>query len=1077
MSDTILHGTWVNNAAEKQGWFLFWGEGKFTEDIPKPRGRMPKIGSHPYAADTEELKEVIHQLYGSAMMDEYTLNLSKGEAVLSLPILSRIPLPARQTVIELKGKTGIWDFKVDAIYLKTDQAIALLSAIPLRDYDLPCRLGADMRFWNLAAKFVLHLISQHKFIPMLSKEESGGFFAFWEPVLDDLSDMDKLKELANAMPDSCRCVKSVSIDISSSPTIKKGKKTSGNKKKTAKREISLSELPEMRPGQLMTDFLKSGIDSWVRSQAADNLISEIPKSLKDKSIIRWLKALAEDSGQFQSPELESGLEYLCESIAEWRNAGITASAKPEKFRVCFRLESPKDGEQDWLLRYFLQAMDDLSLLVPADAVWRERRATLRYLNREFESPQERLLVGLGIAARIFPPIERSLRYATPESCVLNTDEAYQFLSESSVLIQQSGFGVLAPTWWTDKRSYIRAKVSISPPKTVSSGILSLDTLIQYDWQLALGDDKITPEELEHLAKLKIPLVQMRGEWVILRPEDIQAAMEFFKKGEQSGEMSLREAVKLSLNESPQLEGVEIDSVECPEWFKSFVDNLKGGKLKRLRQPEEFTGKLRPYQLRGMSWLAFMRQWGLGACLADDMGLGKTIQVIAFMLREKKLQKDNSRPNLLICPTSVVGNWKREMERFAPILDVVIHHGSDRLSGEEFANSAMEYDLVITSYGLARRDAEDLVAVNWKGLILDEAQNIKNPSAKTAKVVRSLNSEYRFALTGTPVENRLMELWSIMEFLNPKYLGSQKNFQERFALPIERYGNEDATKELRSVAAPFILRRLKTDPKIISDLPEKLEMKIYCNLTREQVTLYEAVVKDMMQQLDNNGGQDRPGGIQRRGMVLAGLTKLKQLCNHPALFLHDHSPLEGRSGKLQRLVEMLEEAISEDDKVLIFTQFTQMGEALQGYLESKFRCDTLFLHGGVPQKKRDRMVSLFQESSNGPPFFIISIRAGGTGLNLTRANHVFHFDRWWNPAVEDQATDRTFRIGQTRTVQVHKFICAGTFEERIDELIDKKKSLAESIIGSGEDWLTELSNDELREMVTLRQNEALSADER
>jgi SNF2 family DNA or RNA helicase len=452
-------------------------------------------------------------------------------------------------------------------------------------------------------------------------------------------------------------------------------------------------------------------------------------------------------------------------------------------------------------------------------------------------------------------------------------------------------------------------------------------------------------------------------------------------------------------------------------------------------------------------------------------------VIAFLLREQKLGKRKSRPNLLICPTSVVGNWQREVGRFAPSLDVMVHHGSDRLAGEEFAESIMEHDLVVTSYGLARRDADDLAAADWKGVILDEAQNIKNPSSKTAQAARSFRAEYRFALTGTPVENRLMELWSIMEFLNPGYLWSQKRFRERCVIPIERYDDERSTAELRSLVAPFLLRRLKTDPKVISDLPEKLEMKIYCNLTKEQVTLYEAVVKDMMQEFDEGEETAGMSEMERRGKILSGLMKLKQLCNHPALLLHDRSELEGRSGKLQRLVEMLEEVLAEEDKALIFTQFTEMGDALQEYLASKFRCDVLYLHGSVPQKKRDRMVSLFQEGTNGPPLFIVSIRAGGTGLNLTRANHVFHFDRWWNPAVEDQATDRTFRIGQTRRVQVRKFICAGTFEEQIDQLIERKKSLAESIVGAGENWITEFSNAELRKMITLRRDDALSADER
>ena len=370
-------------------------------------------------------------------------------------------------------------------------------------------------------------------------------------------------------------------------------------------------------------------------------------------------------------------------------------------------------------------------------------------------------------------------------------------------------------------------------------------------------------------------------------------------------------------------------------------------------------------------------------------------------------------------------------------------------------------MVISTYGLARRDADDMRQVPWSDVILDEAQNIKNPSAKQTQAVRSLPAANRVALTGTPVENRLSELWSIMQFLNPGFLGSRTGFRQAFALPIERYQDEDATERLKGLVGPFVLRRVKTDPTVIQDLPDKLEMKVCCNLTAEQATLYEAVVKESLERIASE-----EEGIQRRGVVLGALMRLKQVCNHPAQFLGDGSALPGRSGKLNRLGEMLEEALSVGDQALVFTQFAQMGHMLQAYLRSLFGVDVLFLHGGTPQKQRDRMVARFQRGRDAP-IFLLSLRAGGTGLNLTAANHVFHFDRWWNPAVEDQATDRAFRIGQTRDVQVYKYICAGTLEERIDELIESKKALAESVVGAGETWLTELNTDELRDIMTLR----------
>ena len=494
-----------------------------------------------------------------------------------------------------------------------------------------------------------------------------------------------------------------------------------------------------------------------------------------------------------------------------------------------------------------------------------------------------------------------------------------------------------------------------------------------------------------------------------------------------------------------------------------------GKMNELPQPAGLTGTLRPYQRYGYSWLSFFHQWGLGACLADDMGLGKTIQTLALLLKEKERLGSLPGPVLLVCPTSVVTNWEREVRRFAPGLSTYIHQGPSRVRGSDFARTVADVDLVLTSYVLVRQDLDMMQPVKWHAVILDEAQNIKNPSARQTQAVRQLPASFRLALTGTPVENRLSELWSIMHFLNPGYLGSREAFRTNFALPIERYNDSTATKKLKQIVGPFILRRVKSDPTVIQDLPEKLETIVYCNLTEEQATLYQAVVEDAMQKVEESEG------MNRRGNVLSMLMQLKQVCNHPVQYLHQvevTDPVEvsgwaARSGKLERLVEMLEEIIAEGDRALIFTQFAQMGEMLSTALPQALGSSTLFLHGGTPVRARDGMIQRFQEDPNGPPVFILSLKAGGTGLNLTRANHVFHFDRWWNPAVEDQATDRAFRIGQKRNVQVHKFVTVGTLEEMIAEMIESKKGLAESIIGSGESWLTELSTSDLRELVTLR----------
>jgi SNF2 family DNA or RNA helicase len=409
--------------------------------------------------------------------------------------------------------------------------------------------------------------------------------------------------------------------------------------------------------------------------------------------------------------------------------------------------------------------------------------------------------------------------------------------------------------------------------------------------------------------------------------------------------------------------------------------------------------------------------------------------------------------------SVVGNWQHEAARFAPALRVHVHHGGERLSGEQFARVLSDVDLVITTYGLVARDQEQLAAVRWERVVLDEAQNIKNSAARQAQAVRMLPAARRIALTGTPIENRLSELWSIFHFLNPGLLGSASEFRKRFATPIERYHDRDSAETLKRITAPFILRRLKTDRTIISDLPDKIEMKVYCNLTREQATLYQAVVDEMLEKIANSEG------IERRGLVLSTMLKLKQVCNHPAQLLGDGSALPGRSGKVAHLEEMLDEVLSDGDRALVFTQFAEMGKLLQAHLQKRLVRPVPFLHGGTSMKVRDAMVAGFQ-AEDGQPVLLISLKAGGTGLNLTAANHVVHFDRWWNPAVEDQATDRAFRIGQKRNVQVRKFICAGTLEERIDAMIEDKKDLAGRIVGAGEAWLTELSTAELRKLVAL-----------
>ncbi|MGH2351772.1 MAG: DEAD/DEAH box helicase, partial [Chloroflexota bacterium] len=789
-----------------------------------------------------------------------------------------------------------------------------------------------------------------------------------------------------------------------------------------------------------------------------------------------------------------------------REGGVaTGTAESDTFRVCFRLDPPPaEGEASaappqaskagpaaaWQLSYFLQAADDPSLLVPAGEAWRLRGATLRYLNRRFDQPQERLLAGLGRAARLVPPIEASLRQTRPEACALSTSEAHHFLKEAALLLRTSGFGVLVPGLEATLRLRVRLGSAggpggpADPAKSAGRAGLSWDSLVAYDWQVALGDETLTREEFEQLARLKEPLVQVRGRWVELDPEQVAQALAFFERRTDVNEMALPNALRLAL--APEslagATGLPIAAVETTGWLDDLLRDLgqgrrgdQRGQREPVPEPRGFVGQLRPYQKIGVSWLAALRRYGLGACLADDMGLGKTPTTIALWLHERAAQRNGRQrrtphaagapaappaPVLLICPTSVVGNWQREVARFAPDLKVLVHHGAGR-TREQFAATAAAHDVVISTYALLHRDESALREVEWAEVVLDEAQNIKNAATKTAQAARRLRAGWRAALTGTPVENRVSELWSLFQFLNPGYLGAGEDFRHRFGNPIERANDASATAQLKALVAPFILRRVKSDRAIIQDLPEKNEMKVFCPLTREQATLYEAVVRDSMRQIEGSEG------VQRRGMILATLTKLKQVCDHPALFLHDASALAGRSGKLARLVEMLEETLAVEDRSLVFTQYAEMGRLLKTHLEARFGQAVLFLHGGTPARERDRLVARFQHEGRAPRVFVLSIKAGGTGLNLTRANHVFHFDRWWNPAVENQATDRAYRIGQQRDVQVHKFLCAGTFEETIDQLIERKVALAQAIVGVGETWITEMNTAELRDLFTLR----------
>jgi len=659
-------------------------------------------------------------------------------------------------------------------------------------------------------------------------------------------------------------------------------------------------------------------------------------------------------------------------------------------------------------------------------------------------------------------------------------QAHRFLQDVPIL-EESGLIVRIPDWWKPlqpPRAIVQVRIDGRPRST-----LGADALLDFSVGVALDGESLSETEVQELLASTDGLVRLKGQWVEVDREKLAEALAHWqtvRRGVREGGLSFFEGMRL-------LAGVALErdaAAPLPEATRAWTGLTAGPQLEamlsRLRSadagplpnPPGLRAELRPYQRGGVSWLHFLTQLGLGACLADDMGLGKTVQVIALLLALKREREQGdpsgakAAPWLLVVPASLIANWKAELERFSPSLLYTIVHPSETPAGEA-ARSAADVegrDLVITTYGMLSRQAW-LRRRDWGLVVLDEAQAIKNAGTRQARAAKELRAAARIALTGTPVENRLSDLWSLFDFLNPGLLGGAKAFAGFVKRMQAR--QQPSYQPLRTLVGPYILRRLKTDKRVIADLPDKTEVKAYCGLTRRQAALYERAVRDLQDGLEN------VDGMRRRGLVLAQLMRLKQICNHPDQML-GHGDYDARhSGKFRRLAELCEELAQRQEKALIFTQFREVAEPLARFLEGVFGRPGLVLHGGTAVAKRRELVERFQRES-GPPFFVLSLKAGGTGLNLTAASQVIHFDRWWNPAVEDQATDRAFRIGQKRNVLVHKFVCRGTVEERIDALIAEKTDLARDVVEGGERLLTEMENDELLQFVALDVHKALGA---
>ncbi|MFP4412745.1 SNF2-related protein [Coleofasciculus sp.] len=1513
----ILHGSWITG--ESDSYLFVWGE-QWRPLASVNFATNLDILPHPFAMTQAELSEFLGDRgltlpqpgTGKSHRDTESAIASWQTQVFVLPTH---PAPAKTSAYPIlsaqlptdetdSSSLELHPWNVAGYRLTPSAALPFLQSLPLGGFNVSDNyVGSDLRFWTHVYRWSLDLLTRCKFLPGLYRQPNGEAIAYWQPLLDSATDQTRLAEFTQSMPLACQAYE-------------------GN--------VETLHATSLHPQSIILNFLRHAIDiqvqNWVESLSPPTATSPLPE---------WLQALcsAKDSLDVEPmaiARLDTALSTWTTSIQQHLVTPTTQGLTQNLFRTCLVLQPPQPDEANWRLDYCLQAMDEADLLVDAKTIWRHPVEQLDYHGRTIEQPQETLLKGLGLASRLYPPLEASLHERCPRFCELNPVQVYEFIKASAWRLQDSGLGIILPPGLAPGSGEKRLGISITAeaPKSKKDERLGLQSLLKFKWDLAIGDTKLSKSEFQRLMSLKSPLVEVNGEWIALQPADARAAHTILTASKEDMSLSVEDALRLATGDTKTLGKLPVVHFEASGALQELITNLTGNRtIEPIDVPQDFNGTLRPYQLRGASWLAFLERWGLGACLADDMGLGKcvapstlisvngtviqaediwqqyateaefdgegfwsqptaslqvnaidsqthkmttapiqrlyrqrvqeklrtvklkdgsritityrhkllthhgwttnfqvgdyvcvpakmiwqgqpedpdlvkfmawqiaagceqsdrarvnisqqdkdclqdllqifqkigqrynlkinnpsictypnrvpdlrinsqayreflqtkgyswgmrsqaksipdfimqadldtvkiflqnyfdaeasviyqmrsieiitasplliqqlsvllrrlgiwlrisskhqtatngkqiihtyysgtiggnsarrfleeigfnypekqrklkeicervsntnvegipasdivaetvtatqlpfrhlgmhntvylngsqqfsraslervvagmehiisgvaerdyrhqkpstwtsqtldvytkldkpqlnftkerlqclldqevfycqiqeiedidyegwvydfevshhhnfvannilchnTIQTIAFLLHLKE-QDVLESPTLLVCPTSVLGNWEREVKKFAPTLKAMVHHGDKRSKGKTFAKAVKNQDLVITSYPLVYRDAATLESVSWQGVVLDEAQNIKNPGAKQSQAVRKLSTEFRIALTGTPVENRLSELWSILDFLNPQYLGDRQFFQRRFAMPIEKFGDRDSLQTLRSLVQPFILRRLKTDKTIIQDLPEKQEMTVFCGLAAEQAALYQKLVDESLVEIE------AAEGIKRKGLILTLLMRLKQVCNHPAQLLKEKSLKDAkRSGKLLRLQEMLDEAISEGDRALIFTQFAEWGKLLKPYLAKQFDQEILFLYGATRKKQREEMIDRFQNDPEGPPILILSLKAGGTGLNLTRANHVFHIDRWWNPAVENQATDRAFRIGQTRNVQVHKFVCTGTLEERINDMIESKKQLAEQTVEAGEDWVTDMGTDQLRSLLLL-----------
>ncbi|MFE7777324.1 DEAD/DEAH box helicase [Streptomyces sp. NPDC057445] len=901
------------------------------------------------------------------------------------------------TVVRPHGR-GVRSRSVPAVLLPVADALPLL--VRARR-DTAAHPAAAC--WGAAALHALHLAARGRLLPGLTRDDHDA----WRAGPLDADDIAHLRAIAAAMPHEAHA--------------------------TPLPGARPLRLPE--PESLIRAFLDAVADTLPRTLAAEHAAG------------RPFAATA--------PQRLPGAREWAAEAAAGMDAGVRISLRLDLSAYeLFDLAEEGGGErQAGAALVQVHSLADPSLVLDAARLWAGD-------GDEHFGPRARIdaVLALRRAARVWPALGRLMEREVPDVLPLTEDELYELLGVAAARLGAAGVAVHWPKELA--RTLSAAAVVRAPaPGSATDGtpFFESEQLLRFNWQLALDGDPLTEREMDVLAESHRPIVRLRDQWVVVDPDLVRKA-----RKRELGLLEPVDALAVALTGSAEVDGETVEAV--PEGaLAALRDRLTEGPA-ALDQPAGLDATLRDYQLRGLAWLDLMTSLGLGGCLADDMGLGKTVTLIALHLhRAERAARHRARtaPTLVVCPASLLGNWQREITRFAPGVSVRRFHGAERtLDGLDMAGEGPGF--VLTTYGTMRTSAAELAAREWGIVVADEAQHVKNPFSATARALRTIPAPARVALTGTPVENNLSELWSLLDWTTPGLLGPLKTFRARHARAVENnehVENEQAVERLARLVRPFLLRRKKSDPGIVPELPPKTESDHPVPLTREQASLYEAVVRETMAQIES------AQGIARRGLVMKLLTSLKQICNHPAQYLkEDAARLSARSGKLALLDELLDTILAEDGSVLVFTQYVSMARLISGHLAARGIASQL-LHGSTPVPERERMVDRFQDG--GIPVLILSLKAAGTGLNLTRAGHVVHYDRWWNPAVEDQATDRAYRIGQTQPVQVHRLIAEGTVEDRIAEMLVSKRALAQAVLGSGEAALTELTDRELADLVSLR----------